>query len=59
LAGAANDADAGHQTRVQAPLLDLGQDPVIASISLGAGRRFQLKHRRSGEGVAVDLPHAA
>ncbi len=30
----------------------LGQNPVIASISLGAVRRFQLKHRRSGERVA-------
>ena len=24
----------------------LGQNPVIASLSLGAMRRFQLKHRR-------------
>ncbi len=27
----------------------LGRDPVIASLSLGAVRRFHLKHRRSGE----------
>jgi alkylated DNA repair dioxygenase AlkB len=33
----------------------LGRDPVIASISLGSTRRFQLKHRRSGEKVALDL----
>ena len=32
---------------------------MIASLSLGAVRRFQLKHRRSGERVAVDLPHGS
>ena len=37
----------------------LGKNPVIASISIGAVRRFQLKHRRSGERVAVDLPHGS
>jgi alkylated DNA repair dioxygenase AlkB len=37
----------------------LGQNPVIASLSLGAVRRFQLKHRRSGERVAIDLPHGS
>ncbi len=37
----------------------LGQNPVIASFSLGAVRRFQLKHRRSGERVAMDLPHGS
>jgi alkylated DNA repair dioxygenase AlkB len=37
----------------------LGRDPVIASISLGATRRFQLKHRRSGERVALDLAHGS
>ncbi len=37
----------------------LGRDPVIASISLGAVRRFQLKHRRSGERLALDLPHGS
>jgi alkylated DNA repair dioxygenase AlkB len=37
----------------------LGHNPVIASLSLGAVRRFQLKHRRSGERVAVDLPHGS
>jgi alkylated DNA repair dioxygenase AlkB len=34
----------------------LGRNPVIASISLGAVRRFQMKHRGSGERVALDLP---
>ena len=32
---------------------------MIASLSLGAVRRFQLKHRRSGARVAVDLPHGS
>jgi alkylated DNA repair dioxygenase AlkB len=34
----------------------LGRNPVIASISLGATRRFQMKHRARGERVSVDLP---
>ncbi len=37
----------------------LGHDPVIASLSLGAVRRFQLKHRRSPDRVALDLPHGS
>lgn len=37
----------------------LGRDPVIASVSLGATRRFQLKHRRTGERVDLDLPGGA
>jgi alkylated DNA repair dioxygenase AlkB len=34
----------------------LGRNPVIASISLGAVRRFQMKHRTSDHRVALDLP---
>ena len=34
----------------------LGRDPVIASVSLGAMRRFQMKHRRREARVALDLP---
>jgi alkylated DNA repair dioxygenase AlkB len=34
----------------------LGRDPVIASISLGATRRFQMKHRQRGDRLALDLP---
>jgi alkylated DNA repair dioxygenase AlkB len=34
----------------------LGPNPVIASISLGATRRFQMKHRRRDERLSVDLP---
>jgi alkylated DNA repair dioxygenase AlkB len=33
----------------------LGRDPVIASISLGATRRFQMKHRRREARIALDL----
>ncbi|MDX1540548.1 MAG: alpha-ketoglutarate-dependent dioxygenase AlkB [Geminicoccaceae bacterium] len=34
----------------------LGRDPVIASVSLGAVRRFQLRHRQTKERVDLDLP---
>jgi alkylated DNA repair dioxygenase AlkB len=37
----------------------LGKNPVIASLSLGAMRRFQLKHRRLPERLALDLPHGS
>jgi alkylated DNA repair dioxygenase AlkB len=37
----------------------LGRNPVIASISLGAIRRFQMKHRGSGQRVALELPHGS
>ena len=37
----------------------LGRNPVIASISLGATRRFQLKHRRRDERIAIDLSHGS
>ena len=37
----------------------LGENPVIASVSLGAVRRFQMRHRGSGERVALDLPHGS
>ncbi|HEX6141529.1 MAG TPA: alpha-ketoglutarate-dependent dioxygenase AlkB [Geminicoccaceae bacterium] len=37
----------------------LGQDPVIASLSLGAVRRFQLRHRRTRERIDLDLPHGS
>ena len=37
----------------------LGRDPVIASLSLGAVRRFQLKHRRLPERMTLDLPHGS
>jgi alkylated DNA repair dioxygenase AlkB len=34
---------------------ELGPEPVIASLSLGATRRFALKHRASGERRNIDL----
>jgi alkylated DNA repair dioxygenase AlkB len=34
----------------------LGRNPVIASVSLGATRRFQMKHRRREDRLALDLP---
>ncbi len=38
----------------------LGPEPVIASLSLGGVRRFQLKHRTDRTGrVALDLPHGS
>lgn len=39
---------------------ELGARPVIASISLGAARRFVLKHRRQPElKLALELPHGS
>ena len=38
---------------------ELGADPVIASVSLGAERRFDLRNRRSGETVRTLLPAAS
>ncbi|HKU44691.1 MAG TPA: alpha-ketoglutarate-dependent dioxygenase AlkB [Polyangiales bacterium] len=36
---------------------ELGRNPVIASLSLGAVRRFQLRHRKlKGVGLDLDLP---
>ncbi|MDP2714987.1 alpha-ketoglutarate-dependent dioxygenase AlkB [Rheinheimera sp.] len=34
---------------------ELGPDPYIASLSLGATRRFELKHRRQAWQLALDL----
>ncbi|MGH8922316.1 MAG: alpha-ketoglutarate-dependent dioxygenase AlkB family protein [Actinomycetes bacterium] len=38
---------------------EFGERPVIASVSLGATRRFALRHRRTGERVSVELPHGS
>ena len=39
---------------------ELGPAPVIASLSLGATRRFRLKARAAaGEGLSLDLPHGS
>lgn len=34
---------------------ELGKNPTIASVSLGATRRFELKHKVTGEKVSLDL----
>lgn len=38
---------------------ELGRDPVIASVSLGATRRFRLRHRKRRETVPIDLDHGS
>ena len=39
---------------------ELGADPVIASVSLGATRRFRMHHRRRrDQRVAIDLEHGS
>lgn len=38
---------------------ELGPDPVIASVSLGAVRRFRLRHRATKATHGVDLPHGS
>lgn len=38
---------------------ELGPQPVIASLSLGATRRFALKPRGEGGGLTLDLPHGS
>ncbi|MGI9501930.1 MAG: alpha-ketoglutarate-dependent dioxygenase AlkB family protein [Geminicoccaceae bacterium] len=37
----------------------LGPEPEIASLSLGARRRFHFKHRRQGDRIAIDLDHGS
>ena len=36
-----------------------GVDPVIASVSLGAERRFDFRHKQTREVVSVKLPHGS
>lgn len=38
---------------------ELGDQPIIASLSLGAERTFQLKHRDGGELLALPLEHGS
>lgn len=40
---------------------ELGNDPVIASVSFGATRRFQLRHRKRKdlETISIDLTHGS
>lgn len=37
----------------------LGREPLIASLSLGAERKFQFRHRRTKERIDVMLPHGS
>ena len=36
---------------------ELGINPLIASVSFGATRRFQLKPRKGGDSISLELPH--
>lgn len=38
---------------------ELGAEPVIASLSLGAERVFQLRHTETGERISLSLPHGS
>ena len=38
---------------------ELGRNPAIASFSLGAPRRFRLRHRRSRQVIDLDLAHGS
>jgi alkylated DNA repair dioxygenase AlkB len=38
---------------------ELGTNPIIGSVSLGAVRTFVLKHPTSGEKLAMNLPHGS
>jgi alkylated DNA repair dioxygenase AlkB len=38
---------------------ELGVNPVIGSLSLGAVRRFVLKHKTTSERMTFDLPHGS
>jgi alkylated DNA repair dioxygenase AlkB len=37
----------------------LGNQPIVASVSLGAERIFQFKHRLTGERLDLSLPHGS
>lgn len=38
---------------------ELGPDPAIASLSLGAERTFQLRHNTTAEKLSIALPHGS
>lgn len=38
---------------------ELGENPVVASISLGAARRFQIKRRDNGKILSIDLENGS
>ena len=37
----------------------LGNEPVIASFSLGVERKFDLRHNLTGQRVSLNLPHGS
>ena len=38
---------------------ELGKEPLVASVSLGAERVFQLRHNRDKQRLSVSLPHGS
>lgn len=38
---------------------ELGQNPVIASVSFGATRKFQLRHKETKEKLEIELTHGS
>jgi alkylated DNA repair dioxygenase AlkB len=38
---------------------ELGREPLVASLSLGAERVFQLRHNKTKERLSVSLPHGS
>jgi alkylated DNA repair dioxygenase AlkB len=38
---------------------ELGRNPIVPSVSLGATRRFLLKHNETGEKINLDLAHGS
>ena len=39
--------------------VELGREPMVASLSLGAERVFQLRHNKTKERLSVSLPHGS
>ena len=50
-----NDSNGWHADNEK----ELGTNPLIASLSLGATRRFHLKHQVSGEKLEFELDHGS
>ncbi len=50
-----NDGNGWHSDNEK----ELGKEPIIASLSLGTTRRFDLKHISTGEKLAIELTHGS
>ena len=50
-----NDSNGWHADNEK----ELGKEPIIASLSLGTTRRFDLKQISSGEKISIDLIHGS